>query len=395
MKTPPLRSFRVENFKAIRDSGQIRFGWLTVLIGNNGSGKSSLIEGLESFRDIVIEGLDFAMHRWRGFEQVWNRSPNRKLLERIDHRTALSHPMKFRFEAKGAKRRYTGQQSITQGAGGNSLFIQNEQLISAQPDHVEKWTRNDHGDVVPTGQPSRLPRTSAELPKIPRFADGESLLKQIAWDAFEGWHFLMLNPERMGRPTPQQRTTSEVRLAKDGSNIAEYLNEIRTLDLGAFDGLLDAVRCVLPYATDLQPILTSELERAFYLKLTEQDFDLPGWLLSTGTLRIVALLACLRHPKPPAVLVVEEIENGLDPRTLNLLVEEIRSAVSTGTTQVIVTTHSPYLLDLLDLSHIVIVERKGGETVFRRPDKEALAEWSKSFSPGRLYTMGQLTGDGT
>ena len=68
MKTPPLRSFRVENFKAIRDSGQIRFGWLTVLIGNNGSGKSSLIEGLESFRDIVIEGLDFAMRRWRGFE---------------------------------------------------------------------------------------------------------------------------------------------------------------------------------------------------------------------------------------------------------------------------------------------------------------------------------------
>ena len=311
----------------------------------------------------------------------------------MDHRTGLSHPMKFRFEAKGARNRFIGQQSITQGAGLNSLFIQQEQIIQARPDRVEKWTRNDRGDVVLIGQRERPPRTSAQLPKMPKLADGESMLKQFAWEAFERWHFLMLNPERMGQPAPQERAASGVRLAKDGSNIAEYLNEIRTLDPGAFQGLLDAVRCVLPYATDLQPVLTSELERAFYLKLSEQDFDVPGWLLSTGTLRIVALLACLRHPKPPPILVVEEIENGLDPRTLNLLVEEIRSAVSAGTTQVIVTTHSPYLLDLLDLSHIVIVERKDGETIFRRPDKEALAEWSKSFSPGRLYTMGQLTGD--
>lgn len=167
--------------------------------------------------------------------------------------------------------------------------------------------------------------------------------------------------------------------------------EFLTLDKTAYGEFVDAIRCVLPYAKDLQPFLATEVERAFYLKLWEKNFEVPGWLLSTGTLRIVALLACLRHPKPPPVLVVEEIENGLDPRTLNLLVEEIRAAVSAGTTQVILTTHSPYLLDLLDLSHIVIVERKDGETVFRRPDEGALAEWSKSFSPGRLYTMGRLT----
>ena len=58
----------------------------------------------------------------------------------------------------------------------------------------------------------------------------------------------------------------------------------------------------------------------------------------------------------------------------------------------ILTTHSPYLLDLLDLSHIVVVEREENQPVFRRPDAEQLAEWSKSFSPGRLYTMGRLTG---
>ena len=125
--------------------------------------------------------------------------------------------------------------------------------------------------------------------------------------------------------------------------------------------------------------------------MKEQEFEVPGWLLSTGTLRIVAILACLRHPKPPSLLMIEEIENGLDPSTLHLVVEEIRAATVAGTTQVIATTHSPYLLDLLDLSHIVVVERIDGQPTFKRPDEKELASWSKSFSPGRLYTMGRLT----
>ena len=183
MNTPPLRSFRVENFKAIRDSGHIKLGWLTVFIGNNGAGKSSLIEGLESFRDIVTDGLDFAMRRWRGFEQVWNKAPDRKLLQRVDHRTGRSHPMKFRFDWKRGRQRFTGQQSITQGAGGNSLFIQQEQIIQGRPDRVERWTRFDRGDVFLVGQ--RPPGSHSEVLKMPKLADGESMFKQFASEVFE------------------------------------------------------------------------------------------------------------------------------------------------------------------------------------------------------------------
>jgi predicted ATPase len=125
--------------------------------------------------------------------------------------------------------------------------------------------------------------------------------------------------------------------------------------------------------------------------MTEADYKVPGWLLSTGTLRLLALLACLRHPNPPPLLVVEELENGLDPRTVHLVVEEIRAAIEVGSIQIILTTHSPYLLDLLDLSHIVVVERIDGEPTFVRPNQKELADWASKFSPGRLYTMGRLT----
>ena len=164
------------------------------------------------------------------------------------------------------------------------------------------------------------------------------------------------------------------------------------LDAGALEGIVRTMAYVLPYARDLQPALTSELERKAYLQLTESNFKVPGWMLSTGTLRVLALLAVLRHPKPPPLIVVEEIENGLDPRSIHLLVEEIRNAVLGGVTQVVLTTHSPYLLDLLKLDQLVLVARDSkGEPRFHRPSGDAkLAAWVKEFAPGRLYTMGSL-----
>jgi len=57
---------------------------------------------------------------------------------------------------------------------------------------------------------------------------------------------------------------------------------------------------VLPFAEDLQPAITSELDRKVYLSMSEENIadKLPGWLLSTGTIRILALWAVLHHPPP-------------------------------------------------------------------------------------------------
>src|SRR5689334_715723 len=171
----------------------------------------------------------------------------------------------------------------------------------------------------------------------------------------------MLNPDAMVNPTPRTRTGKEVRLARNGANIAEYLLDIRKHDqhdqTEILDDIIETLKYVLPYAKDLQPNVTRELERSVYLQLTEANFKLPGWLLSSGTLRVVALLALLRHPVPPPLIIIEEIENGLDPRTINLIVQEIMSVAESGKSQVIVTTHSPYFLDLISLENIIVVER--------------------------------------
>lgn len=369
-----LQSVRIRNFKAIVDSKTVKLGALTVFIGHNGSGKSSLIEALETYQMIVNYGLDVAMQRWLGIEHARHKAVKAK-----ERGGAAVNPIAFELAIGDSPRKVSRfLLEANNDSAANRMFIVQERI-----DHL------DHPDTIYTGTPMSYDfgrsLLNAPLSKFQREA------QQV-----KDWQFLTLQPERMGIPQPQQRTGGGVRLAKDGSNIADFLLDIRKLDQEAFDGIVETMAYVLPYARDLQPSVTSELERKAYLQLTEADFKVPGWMLSTGTLRMLALLALLRHPNPPPLIVVEEIENGLDPRSIHLVVEEIRNAVLSGVTQVIVTTHSPYLLDLLMLEHLVLVERDGkGQPRFLRPaGSENLQRWAADFAPGKLYTMGNLAGGG-
>lgn len=367
----PLQSFRLKNFKAVRDSVVIRFTPLTVFIGNNGSGKSSLIEGLELFQHIVLKGIDEAIQPWRGFEHIWNKAVEHK----VKKNRKISNPMSFKI--KGSFRQGLLHDipvhvdlSLDMDRQGNTIGIREFKVISPEE-----------------GPPAGMREDSFPEHRI----SSDKRLQMMT----SSWQFLTILPQQMQYPLLQKRTKGGVDLSKDGANIAEYFESIRSADVSVFRGIIETLQSVLPYADDLQPAITSELERNFYLTLQEKGIDdkLAGWLLSQGTLRVLALLCVLRHPHPPSVIVVEEIENGLDPRTIHLIIEEIRAFVQARKGQVIATTHSPYLLDLLPLSQIIVVERnKEGSPVFTRPaDNKDLTEWARKFAPGKLYTMGNLT----
>jgi predicted ATPase len=386
-----LKSFRLRNFKAVRDSKTIRFSPLTAFIGNNGSGKSSIVEGLFTYQMIVRDGLETAMNYWRGFEQIRNQAVAHPPISTNVDRPYERNPIEFHSYGQT----YRAEMSVTAAPNGD-IFILEETL-----DLLKQitFTRDSIGRIY------AMQNSQETYPE--KCLDDESMLDSSAikeqlrhWNASTlddilNWQFINLNPSIMGHPQPQQRTAKQSPLNNDASNLSQYLLDIYKLDQDAFNGIVETLQYVLPYARDLQPTLTSraELEPKIYLQLTEGDFKIPGWLFSTGTLRILALLALLRHPQPAPLIVIEEIENGLDPRTIHLIVEEIRNAVESGRTQVIITTHSPYLLDLLNLSHLVLVERDSkGQPVFSRPaNHQSLQEWSKQFNPGQLYTMGQLS----
>lgn len=378
----PIQSFRLKNFKAVRDSGVVRFSPFTVFIGNNGVGKSSLIEGLETFQTIVAEGLDAALARWLGLEHILYKGTRHTDRIMKSGRLATENPLQFTVQGwLGGRPAHVRMYIGFREGKEDEVWIEYERY----KERGEKQYERDGNEL------SRM------LPnQVTRIDDEESILGYLrsVYTHIDRWQFVLLDPAGMGYPHATKRTRGRVKLGRGGSNVAEYLLDIRSRDQDAFDGIIETLSYVLPYAEDVQPTVTREIERSAYLQLAEAGFKdkLPGWLLSTGTLRILAILALLRDPDPPPLIVIEEIENGLDPRTINLIVSEVRSIVEEGKTQVIATSHSPYLLDLLDLDHLILAERADDGVVFTRPgDQEALQEWARDFAPGQLYTMGRLS----
>ena len=194
----------------------------------------------------------------------------------------------------------------------------------------------------------------------------------------------------------QNRLTKDIRLDYDGKNIAEYLLWLRSQDEQFLESLISELKFVLPYLSELQPTIKDtfnrEVELLFYENNDNNQKPIPGWLLSSGTLRIVAILAMFITPRKPYALFIDEVENGLDPRTIGMLINRIKDVFADKSMQVVVTTHSPYFLDLVPIESIIVSEKDNHKTSFHIPiDEKDLDRWKAKFSPGKLYTMGKLT----
>jgi AAA domain, putative AbiEii toxin, Type IV TA system len=323
-------------------------------------------------------GVEAAMQLWRGVDHAYHKSAPALPEGQEPKRSSKAGGMAFAVAGRRNRERFGAAVELSPSA--------NRDAIAAVGQVFQR------GSVRTPAAGQRWERRNFELKAI-----AEAHLT-------ERWQFLNLVPQHMMPPVPRKTTRGRVQLAEDGRNIAEYLEEIRSLSQPAFDGILEAMRFVVPYMREVRAEPASVVEKTLYLSLTEPGLlqhkglasvpperaKIPGWMMSIGTLRALALIAALRHPEPPTLLVVEEIENSLDPRTLGLVVDEIRRAVRAGRTQVIVTTHSPQLLDMVLLKHLVFVQRNSaGEPVFWRPaDQSDVKKWAESFSPGQMFTRG-------
>lgn len=371
-----IKTVEIINFKAIKRA-RVKLTPLTAFIGYNGTGKSSMLEALETFKGIVSSGLDKAMEPWRLFEHIHYKG---KKPERTFYKNEIKTmyaPMQFsfnlKFDIKSPLIPLKFSSAIAQEKSSNGLLYFIEEKIKYK---LFERSRDADNHYITQGR-----NAAWDYPDQSILVAEPETRKYI-----ESWQFLSMNTFLMGNPFPQKKTGGKITLNKDGSNIAEYVLSIRDAAPEIFRGIIETIQYILPYAIDIQPTITQELEKMVYMQLSEQEFKVPGWLLSTGTLKILALLAVFRNPDPSPLIVVEEIENGLDPRTINLIINEIREFVKDKKSQVIITTHSPYLLDLLHLSQVVFVERKDGNVVFNRPyDFEQLRNWSKEYTPGEMY----------
>lgn len=395
-----LTSIQVQNFKAVADSGPVALTPLTVFVGHNGTGKSSLIEALELLQQHTLRGLDAALEPWYGFQHVlWQGVERRK----VGKSPFLSHPLAVKVTGRFIEGKRRGPvwrmewkvgQLAEEAAGLPAQAVATmEETFRLAGHHLHRRRFGMAAEGFDVKE-----RRGREFSDAP----GRSLFAAEVPHRCDKWLFLTLDPWAIGQPRRRTLRRSDEPMDKSGSNLSDILHSFLQKDRAGFDAMVDALSYILPYAADVRPEVVRDLvETRSLFRLTEafgesRRAPLPGWVLSGGTLRLLALMAALRHPDGPEVLFIEELENGLDPRAIGFVMEEIREAVQSGGKQVIVTTHSPYLLDKVSLNHVVTVDRQPGKPpMFVRPDKnKQLQKWAEKFAPGSLYTMGLLSQGG-
>lgn len=391
------------NFKAIQHTLNLPLQPFTAFIGNNGSGKSSVIEALRVLQISLTHNIEEAFAIWGGLDKVRNYHALQETATISDFGFKRKHkPITFLLDVLLYDKIFHYQVSFNLSQNDDYYIIENEELFC---DDIILFTSNaidNQGNSFCRSYPTvnstlEFPHKGNQMLLSEGDRDNYSFSPLVAeFKRFiTNWQFLNLNAHDMGKPVLQNRLTKEIRLNYDGRNVAEYLLWIRSQGPEYLDEIVQKMIFVLPYITQIQPNIQETFNREVELLLHEsheKSKPLPGWLLSSGTLRILALLAVFGSPKPPSVVFIDEIENGLDPRTIGLLLNEIRNASTSGKTQVVITTHSPYLLDLLPIESIIVTDKKADYCNFHIPaTEERLKVWIDKFTPGRLYTTGKFS----
>lgn len=211
------------------------------------------------------------------------------------------------------------------------------------------------GQAHPTYYERHLDHSILSLPNYPpHYPHLVAMRREL-----ESWFFFYFEPrERMRAAGP----VKEVRhIGLMGEELAAFLNTLKAVDPPQFRAVEKALRTILPKVEgiDVEVNEFGEVE----LKLRENGVPIPARLLSEGTLRVLGLLALAGAKEQPSLIGFEEPENGIHPRRIQLVAELLKTRVSQGDTQYIVTTHSPLLPDLMPDDSLFVCRRSsGGET---------------------------------
>lgn len=109
--------------------------------------------------------------------------------------------------------------------------------------------------------------------------------------------------------------------------------------------------------------------------------------ISNGTLQILAILATIHGAIEGQILLLDEIENGIDPNHVSIMVQLLEEAIEKKGIQVILATHSPVILNYVSEAGIRYFSRdKGGNTIAKNPfDRQELKEMLEYMNPGEVW----------
>jgi predicted ATPase len=378
-----IRSINVEGFRSLANV-TVPVGSLTVLVGPNGSGKTNVLNVLRFLAATVRFDLTAAVDIFGGFDHILrsagkvrsvqieiealvtkhasDRAPDRyQLAVRETSRQGLIRDEVFTFKrVSGRGRRIT--------VNGSTVTIDRRRLELA--------------DAQTTGL--------STLPKLAAGQGGEGI------DDFARFvsSIRVLEPDVTAAREPS-RLYGAV-LAEDASNLPDALLRLREAEPQAFADVERDLALCLPGLEEIGFSSVGGNARSVVVQLGERGLSNPVPLAdaSFGTVRLLALLVALHEPDPPPLTAIEEIDHGLHPYALDVVVDALRAA--SERTQLLIATHSPTFVNRLEPDELVICDRDPvtGASLIPAVDAETLARAAEEgdLRLGELWFSGAVGG---
>jgi len=393
-----IQKLQIRGFRSLRDITWAP-GKLNLVIGPNGSGKSNLLRALALLQrsargelpgDVIRHG-GIAPLLWDGQMQqlAWSVKIDPLGANRDSEREALTYELRLR--QLGTSSAYRIEHELL----GNYYLKdigekeQPKKFLDRRPGHAVTFDFQEHQLVAHEGS-------------VP---DDQTLLSLVAGpfgnpvvlsfrDHLASWgiyHDLHVDQDAPIRQAAVART--ENRVNADGQNLIPVLHTLYSTDR-AFKKEIDAA---------MRAAFGSDFEELSFPPAADQRIQLRlRWRslksaqsaadLSDGTIRFLLLLAILATPEPDTVIAIDEPETGLHPGMLPIVAEFARQAAESS--QVILTTHSPQLLDAFrdEAPTTTVAQWSEGETCLSVIDGDELGRWLKEFSLGELFRSEELEG---
>lgn len=410
-QTPPFRlsRLRIKNFRSIGEA-DVALGPLTVLVGPNGSGKSNVVDALRFLRDCFTKGLDQAVLDRKGIAAIRRWSAGGKTLDislGITMGTSDQESISYDFTlASNLRQGFTVKQEtlhIQPATAEPVTIISNaqEQSVSWQqqqyrlkkadigkPNEATLW----QGPAGLLGLFFLLTHENTLDPSLPVAGTVVLDYQPMAYGMRQFLRSALLytlQPTQLRLP---QRQMQSLPFEESGENLAAVLRYMHRQKPTAHNVRATLSRLVAGIV-DFS-VRTTGSYLVTYLHYQDKSGKIRKADLgqeSDGTLRVLGMLAALYQPVQhilhredmAQLVVIEEPEMNIHPGMLAVLAEEFQEASLRS--QLLLTTHSPDLLDFLPVESFLVVEKVDGETVLG-----PLAADQQEIVRQRLFGAGEL-----
>lgn len=356
----------IKNYKSIKNLS-LPLNRLNVLIGLNGAGKSNLISFFELTKSIYEQRLGSYTLSKGGIDNLLCQG--RKISPSIQGLIDFDNTNAFFFEIKPLQ--------------SNKGYIENtgdyfNNLYKKEKDYSQ-WNKTLWDSAV----------------------EESSLIDNKKWRAaylkkylssFTVYHFHDTSANSPMRGDCHINDNTYLR--DNGSNLAAYLYSLMQNDEKTFRLIEGVIRSIAPYFKGFKLRPDANNKERIRLEWEEKDTDmyLDGYSFSDGTLRFIALTTLLLQSKMPEVIIIDEPELGLHPAAVNKFAELVKQA--SHKSQIILSTQSTNLVNCFDVDDIIVVDRSGGQSIFRHLETEELEKWMDDyeFSISDLWEKNMIGG---